>query len=30
MTSTKKYLIRLTIDEQRELKALVSRGRIAA
>ena len=30
MTSTKKYRIRLTTDEQRELKALVSRGRIAA
>ena len=30
MTSTKKYRIRLTTDEQRELKALVSRGRSAA
>lgn len=30
MTSTKKYRIRLTTDEQKELKALVSRGRIAA
>ncbi len=30
MTSTKKYRIRLTADEQKELKALVSRGRIAA
>ena len=28
--STKKYRIRLTTDEQRELKALVSRGRTAA
>lgn len=30
MMSTKKYRIRLTTDEQRELKALVSRGRTAA
>ena len=30
MTSTKKYRIRLTTDEQEELKALVSRGRTAA
>ena len=30
MTSTKKYRIRLTTDEQRELKTLVSRGRTAA
>lgn len=30
MTSTKKYRIRLTTDEQKELKALVSRGRTAA
>ena len=30
MMSTKKYRIRLTRDEQRELKALVSRGRTAA
>ena len=30
MTSTKKYRIRLTKDEQHELKALVSRGRTAA
>ena len=30
MTSTKKYRVRLTTDEQRELKALVSRGRTAA
>ena len=30
MTSTKKYRISLTTDEQKELKALVSRGRIAA
>ena len=28
--STKKYRVRLTIDEQQELKALVSRGRVAA
>ena len=28
--STKKYRIRLTTDEQKELKALVSRGRTAA
>ena len=30
MTSTKKYRVRLTADEQEELKALVSRGRAAA
>ena len=30
MTSTKKYRIRLTTDEKKELKALVSRGRTAA
>ena len=30
MTSTKKYRVRLTTDEQRELKALVSRGRTAS
>ena len=30
MTSTKKYRISLTTDEQRELKTLVSRGRTAA
>ena len=30
MTSTKKYRIRLTTDEQKELKTLVSRGRTAA
>ena len=30
MTSTKKYRIRLTTDEQEELKGLVSRGRTAA
>ena len=30
MMSTKKYRIRLTTDEQQELKALVSRGRAAA
>lgn len=30
MTSTKKHPIRLTTDEQKELKALVSRGRTAA
>ena len=30
MTSTKKYRVRLTTDEQEELKALVSRGRAAA
>ena len=30
MTSTKKYRIRLTTEEQKELKALVSRGRTAA
>ena len=30
MTSMKKYRVRLTTDEQRELKALVSRGRTAA
>ena len=30
MTSTKKYRIRLATDEQREFKALVSRGRSAA
>ena len=30
MMSTKKYRIRLTTDEQHELKALVSRGRTAA
>ena len=30
MTSTKKYRIRLMTDEQKELKALVSRGRTAA
>ena len=30
MTSTKKYRIRLTTDEQRELKGVVSRGRAAA
>ena len=29
MTSTKKYRIRPTTDEQKELKTLVSRGRIA-
>ena len=28
--STKKYRIRLTTDEQQELKALVSRGRAVA
>ena len=30
MTFTKKYRIRLTTDEQKELKTLVSRGRTAA
>lgn len=30
MMSTKKYRVRLTSDEQEELKALVSRGRAAA
>ena len=30
MTSAKKYRVRLTTDEQEELKALVSRGRTAA
>ena len=30
MTFTKKYRIRLTTDEQKELKTLVSRGRPAA
>lgn len=30
MTSMKKYRVRLTTDEQEELKALVSRGRSAA
>ena len=30
MMSTKKYRIRLTTDEQKDLKALVSRGRTAA
>ena len=30
MASTKKYRIRLTTDEQKELKALASRGRTAA
>ena len=30
MASTKRYRIRLTTDEQKELRALVSRGRIAA
>ena len=30
MMSTKKYRVRLTTDEQQELKALVSRGHVAA
>ena len=30
MTYTRKYLIRLTTNEQKELKVLVSRGRTAA